>query len=906
MPFDLPAKTSLLVVIRVTVVKKSQTTNSSAVIRRRSRGLYDDPCSYTILVTYYYKCSTRISRTISIYLKDVCGENAKIDFNHHVTIGGFHPTPSEKMWHMSVQNYLGECDASNNDNNDPNKPRPPCSRKIYDCWHSTASNILSEIFRKNLGNCMSTAFNVGYCTVTYIKNEPLGKCIFDNIAMPLIYCTSEVMQIYLLGFSRLFTLLKPIISNFNTVFQCIEGLTDSCLKPILPPMKKQRRSIESINIYSPFLYKHDLAPVFAESLLAIKNLYEMMIETYGEGYELIDESVTDLLNQFQLDSSDGGKYISENEYKHLENVTNPNRLKHFIERLNNTLILSDSILNASLNITNYMNMTLLKVKNDRYKSDVKRANQYGFDSIFTWFEETAKAFDRAPIKQGVCAKVLIRLSQQLVLTREVFEAELQMINSEAVDLNDVSIRLNVRRANDSLVVNSDYFHQSDPILSVFSSIDGKGVLKAGGRGEAKWLLTPLKLAAPTQPVDYIVYGYVTYRLNNADLKIDLSEEKITVKPDPSLILLYFLEKHVQSDDPLTTVVEPTIPFVLGLLVVNNGYGVVKNLRIQTSQPEIVDNESGLLIDFNISSFYLNNVLEASSLNTFFGDVKPFEVAHAIWWLESSLKGRFSRLNATLVNEDRNGNKQLSLVDRVEYKELIKTVRLFGEMHDDLVDFLVIDNTGYVVYPSNQPLSTIDVVFISNATIIVDLSMSSIRLKLELPTSSWYLTQLKLTANLNSYYVLDTKRNGNGLLPRENVWLNQFNDGNTWVVSLFDYNGNGSKSVEYDIELTRNFNLFTTKARLEATSSDYFPTASDFNEFVTSTKSEKIKTDLIQSSVKSVSLILNKIWIYLLGITLAICLICLVSVIVIFCKDRKGEKRPREERVDPREQRKLIS
>jgi hypothetical protein len=68
-----------------------------------------------------------------------------------------------------------------------------------------------------------------------------------------------------------------------------------------------------------------------------------MIETYGEGYELIDESATDLLNQFQLDSSDAGKYISENEYKHLENVTNPNRLKHFIERLNNTLILSDSI-----------------------------------------------------------------------------------------------------------------------------------------------------------------------------------------------------------------------------------------------------------------------------------------------------------------------------------------------------------------------------------------------------------------------------------------------------------------------------------------------------------------------------------------------------------------------------------
>ena len=114
------------------------------------------------------------------------------------------------------------------------------------------------------------------------------------------------------------------------------------------------------------------------------------------------------------------------------------------------------------------------------------------------------------------------------------------------------------------------------------------------------------------------------------------------------------EKHVQIDDPLTTVIEPTIPFVLGFLLVNNGHGVAKNILVETSQPEIVDNESGLLIDFNITSFYLNNALEASSLNTFFGDVKPFEVAHAIWWLESTLKGRFSRLNVTFVNEDRNG------------------------------------------------------------------------------------------------------------------------------------------------------------------------------------------------------------------------------------------------------------
>lgn len=901
MPFDLSAKTSIILVIKVTT--KNVTLSSNSIIRKTREA--DGPCSFTIFITYSYDCKTKITKTSAIYLKRICSEDGKIEFDNDITtIGGFYIF-GDKVWHVSILNFLDVCDNSGdggnsggnsggNGNDDKPKDKPSCLQAIYSCLLDIMGDIVKIKGKRKVNRKV---------IIPLINFDNKGIKIVDNFGHKSKRSAGGIVRIGLL-----------FIKYGPTILECSTDIYDSCLKS--NPLRLKRSTNNNIiNIYSPFLYKQDLAPVLAESLIAIKNLYELLAQTYGDGNEIITDKepiVGELILQFQSESSDAGKYISLNEYKQLENVTAPDTLKHFIERLNNTIIISHNP-NGTINITNYINMTLLKEKYDHYNSDLKRANLYGFESIMTWLEETAKFFDQAPIKKGVCARVLIRLSQQLVLTREIFEAELQMLNSEEIDLTNIKIILNVKRANDSKIV-SYHFHVNDPILSSFSSIDGKGVLKAGDTGEAKWLLTPTKQAAPIHPVDYKVDGYVAYKMNNVDFKIDLGPEKITVKPDPSLILLYFLEKYVQSDDPLTDFIEPTIPFVLGLLVINNGHGVAKNLRIQTSQPEIIENESGLLIDFNIISFYLNNMLEMSTLNINFGDVQPFEVKHGIWLLESSLKGTFSRLNATLVSDDRDGNKQLSLIDRVEYRELLKTVRLFD---DELVDFLVIDKASYKVYSSNQPLSPLDVIYVRNSTIIdIDLVKYLIRIRLELSQSGWFLSQMKLSnVYLNGYYLLDTKREENKVLSRENVWLNQFTDGNTWILSIFDYNPDGARSVEYDIELTKNSNLLmTTKPKKETTK---YSIKTFNNDSTSAIKTQKnITTVLIQSSVITLtfSSILNKIWKYVLGITL-ICLICISMVGLVCCKcccssKKEGPKRHhkahQERTIDPREQRKFIN
>ena len=65
---------------------------------------------------------------------------------------------------------------------------------------------------------------------------------------------------------------------------------------------------------------------------------------------------------------------------------------------------------------------------------------------------------------------------------------------------------------------------------------------------------------------------------------------------------YFVaQEEIFSDNPFTPEVEPAIPFTIATVIYNNGSGTAKNLKMSTSQPEIVNNAKGLLINFKIIS-----------------------------------------------------------------------------------------------------------------------------------------------------------------------------------------------------------------------------------------------------------------------------------------------------------------
>ena len=337
------------------------------------------------------------------------------------------------------------------------------------------------------------------------------------------------------------------------------------------------------------------------------------------------------------------------------------------------------------------------------------------------------------------------------------------------------------------------------------------MLETGLLGSAAWFLIPYKEAADSSDVSYLVSGILRYESNGKAIKLDLSSEVITVKPEPELELFYFLERYVESDDPFTPAKEPAVPFTLGLLIKNKGYGVANHLKLSSAQPEIVENEKGLLIDFKIENAFINNQEQAkASLNLDFGDVYSFEFKHVLWQLRTSLRGTFSNLNATFTNTNPNGDPKLSLIDKLEYKQLAKLVKVDQptSLSDSLADFLVYNELTLLpdrVYLSNVNVNFLNVSYIENVTVL-QTSSSEIMLKVRANETSslksaWFYAGLFIGANLipSNYKIFKVLRSDGRVLPIENVWTRKF-DGTSSVLSIFDHALNVDYDLIYEIQI----------------------------------------------------------------------------------------------------------
>ncbi|VDI45120.1 Hypothetical predicted protein [Mytilus galloprovincialis] len=186
-----------------------------------------------------------------------------------------------------------------------------------------------------------------------------------------------------------------------------------------------------------------------------------------------------------------------------------------------------------------------------------------------------------------------------------------------------------------------------PSLIGISGVDREGTLGKDFSGSAEWLMIPYSTAAPQEDTLYDVGGRLSYRVGGSNFSVPLLPDTITVKPNPSLVVHYFHEKYVRGDDPLTTdVAGPIIPFSLAVSVTNAGFGTARALRISSAQPEIIENEKGLLITFKIIGAQLGNNQIAPSLSVDFGDIHSDETKTARWLLTSTLKGTFYNCTAT--------------------------------------------------------------------------------------------------------------------------------------------------------------------------------------------------------------------------------------------------------------------
>lgn len=371
---------------------------------------------------------------------------------------------------------------------------------------------------------------------------------------------------------------------------------------------------------------------------------------------------------------------------------------------------------------------------------------------------------------GVCARVRLRLTQEAVVTRDAFQATLELANDTAGPLEEIAVEISVR---DALGVDTTpLFVIRPPTIDNLGATDGTGVLAPHSTGSAGWLLIPSHDAAPTGPVEHYVSGTLRYRQNGVLISIPLAPARINVMPNAQLTLKYFHERDVYSDDPFTGQIEPSVPFNLAVMVKNSGYGVARNLRITSAQPEIIENERGLAIDFRIIGSEVAGQPQSPSLQVAFGDVDPGQIKIARWLLTSSLQGLFTDYKATFENLSGLGDRSVSIIQNVEIHEMNRLVEADGVFQDGQPDFLVNDQPDVRDRPDTLHLSSGEVMPVSVSTrattVITPTAASPVGRIIGVMSNGW--TYLRIAdPSGGELPLLRVRRQDGSLLPAKNAW-----------------------------------------------------------------------------------------------------------------------------------------
>ena len=591
--------------------------------------------------------------------------------------------------------------------------------------------------------------------------------------------------------------------KFLNVLKCAydNGAFSKCLM-LLSGNRNKRNIGRSLNELVEAMY-----PIHQSIALGIEILGDEVWIEEGD-----PEWLSDILHPALDDESEAGVLISSTEFTTIEASPPPNgttieMVVRMVERINNTLFGWNSGQLEPSEGSNMASYSVVQQLTDNIATYNAIAVSKGFSSYldaYNFASGQVNQIHNLEEEAGVCAVVRIRIQQELALTREAFLASLEIENLENMPLEEIIIEIII---TDLLTREqaTHLFSIGNGTLSgsLSNSVNDKWLLPSDSTGAVEWIIIPYSEAAPDSDNVYNVGGSFSYLLNNENITVPLFPTPIIVRPDPSLLVHYFWERHVVGDNPFTDDVELSIPFTLGVIVKNAGYGIAHSLQISTAQPEIIDNERGLLIDFMIISAIIGNASVTPSLTAMFGDLAPNATAVARWFMISSLQGEFMRYSATFENTNPLGDPKLSILDDLQIHELIRNVLIYTtDETDGILDFLVNDRNDYLAYPDTLYSSkTLTKYNVSIGTII------SVQPSMDVTTSTHLVVQT-LTSNTGwtyyryedtqailsstAFFVNGTKleRNQTVALPYYNIWItrdrNETSRIETFFLHILDY------------------------------------------------------------------------------------------------------------------------
>jgi hypothetical protein len=554
----------------------------------------------------------------------------------------------------------------------------------------------------------------------------------------------------------------------------------------------QRRNLspdaigERINRVSPdnWTFEQDSVTAKVEAVLKYRIANDaIMKEVFGTEEILNNENFSTFYEAFSPYSSGGHpSTIPADDYNIATSGMPESLYRPFIDRWNSTIEANHfGITKPNAQYPNIVNSDTLAKYVDSMRVALDYAQAKGYADIaemwasveqdIKWLQEDMDSYEQ----KGVCAHVTLQLTQTMTMTREAFRGTLSVHNGHSeLPMENFKLTLEIKDVDGNL--KNDLFQIDTEQLSTLTAIDGTGSLAAQADGTAVVLFIPEVGAAPTEPQTYLFGGTISYKdpFTGQDITAELYPVPLTVNPSPYIDLYYFWQRDIFGDDPFTKKIEPRVPAEIGVLVHNKGYGTAKNVTIESAQPEIVENEKGLLIDFTITGSSLGaEDIQLGTMDVKFGDITPHSAKVGHWWLTSSLLGHFIDYSAKVVHLDSRGNPDLSLVDTVYIHELTRSMSAYGELDDSIPDFLVNDNEDSKDYPDHIFFSDATSTTVALAdTAYCDREVSPERmfviLTLKPSRKGWNYARLDDPA-LGRYKLTSVRREDHQEIPLSNVW-----------------------------------------------------------------------------------------------------------------------------------------
>ncbi|TVR54621.1 MAG: hypothetical protein EA425_01560 [Puniceicoccaceae bacterium] len=307
--------------------------------------------------------------------------------------------------------------------------------------------------------------------------------------------------------------------------------------------------------------------------------------------------------------------------------------------------------------------------------------------------------------QGYCARVKMEILQELTLERIGFEATLEVTNNAADDpITEFYAELTFETVEGEVRDASDLFFVRPPRVSGTNAADGSGIIGPTRTATVRWFIIPKPTAGGEDPRGtlYNVGVRLGGNLGGQPVPPELMyaiPDTITVRPEPQLVINYFLPRDVQGNDPFTETIESPIPFTLGVLVKNEGFGVARSLAIESQQPRIVENRQGLLLVAQLlGARVMDSPLDRASLTVNLGDIQPGETKKGAWDMIVSLMGEFVDFRATYTHASDLGGEETSLIKSLDAHFFAREVLNDQPGRDSILDFLAITDRNADLIP----------------------------------------------------------------------------------------------------------------------------------------------------------------------------------------------------------------